>query len=202
MDKVASVVSNSLWPYGLEPTRLLCPWDSPYKNIGVGCHVLLQGIFLNQRSNPCLLCLLHWQMSSLPLAPPGKPSNTQSVLLKIIKYKQSPKNCHKPGETKETQRLNVLWYPGWDSGTEMTENGENWEHLQKVGNSRGFPGGSDGKEPACNMGGLGSIPGLGRSPGGGHGNPVQCYCLENPHGRRSLEATLHGVTKSQTWLSD
>ena len=49
------VVSNSLGPHGLEPTRLLCPWDSPGKNIGVGCHFLLQGIFLTQESNPGLL---------------------------------------------------------------------------------------------------------------------------------------------------
>ena len=49
----------------------------------------------------------------------------------------------------------------------------------------GFPGGSDGKEYTCNVGDLGSIPGLGRSPGGGHGNPLQCSCLENPHGQRS-----------------
>ena len=44
---------------------------------------------------------------------------------------------------------------------------------------RGFPGGSAGKESACNAGDLGSIPGLGRSPGGGHGNPLQYSCLEN-----------------------
>ena len=50
----------------------------------------------------------------------------------------------------------------------------------------GFPVGSDSKESACNGGDLGSIPGLGRFPGGGHGNPVQCSCLENPHGQRSL----------------
>ena len=50
----------------------------------------------------------------------------------------------------------------------------------------GFPGGSDGKESACNVGDLGSIHGLGRSPGGGHGNPLQYSCLENPHGQRSL----------------
>ena len=48
---------------------LLCPWDS----IGVGCHFLLQGIFPTQGSNPCLLRLLHWQVGSLPLVPPGKP---------------------------------------------------------------------------------------------------------------------------------
>ena len=52
-----------------------------------------------------------------------------------------------------------------------------------------LPGSSDGKEPTCNEGeggGLGSIPGLGRSPGGGHGNPLQYSCLENPRGQRSL----------------
>ena len=50
----------------------------------------------------------------------------------------------------------------------------------------GFPGGSDSKESACNLGDQESIPGLGRSPGGGHGNPHQYSCLENPHGQRSL----------------
>ena len=47
------------------------------------------------------------------------------------------------------------------------------------------PGGSDSKESTCNVGDLGLIPGLGRSPGGGHGNPLQYYCLENPHKQRS-----------------
>ncbi|CAI9175285.1 unnamed protein product [Rangifer tarandus platyrhynchus] len=50
----------------------------------------------------------------------------------------------------------------------------------------GFPGGSDGKESACNAGDLGSIPELERSPGGGHGKPFQYSRLENPHGQRSL----------------
>ena len=49
---------------------LLCPWDSPGKNTAVGCHAL-QGIFPTQGSNPYLLCLQHWQVGSLPLAPPG-----------------------------------------------------------------------------------------------------------------------------------
>ena len=47
-----------------------------------------------------------------------------------------------------------------------------------------FPGGSDSKESACNVGDLGSTPGLGRSPRGGHGNPLQYSCLENPHGQK------------------
>ena len=50
----------------------------------------------------------------------------------------------------------------------------------------GFSGNLDSKESAYNAGNLGSIPGLGRSPGGGHGNPLQYFCLENPHGQRSL----------------
>ena len=57
-----SVISSSLLPHGLQPTRLLCPWDSPSKNTGVGCHFLLQGIFLTQGSNPHLLHLLPWQI--------------------------------------------------------------------------------------------------------------------------------------------
>ena len=51
----------------------------------------------------------------------------------------------------------------------------------------GFSGGSDNKESACNAGGLSSVPRLGRCPGGGHGNPFQYFCLENPNGQRSLE---------------
>ena len=50
----------------------------------------------------------------------------------------------------------------------------------------GFPGGSDDKDSACSVGDLGSIPGLGGSPGRGRGNPFQCSCLENPHGQRNL----------------
>ena len=49
-----------------------------------------------------------------------------------------------------------------------------------------FPGGSDSKVSVCNEGDLGLIPGLGRSPGEGHGNPLQYSCLENPHGQMSL----------------
>ena len=67
---------------------------------------------------------------------------------------------------------------------------------------RGFPGGSDGKESACNVGNLGSIPGSGRSPGEGHSNPLQYSCLENPMERGAWRATVHGVTKSWTRLSD
>ena len=65
-----------------------------------------------------------------------------------------------------------------------------------------FPGGSEFKESACNAGDLGSIPGSGRSPGEGNGNPLQYSCLENPMDRGAWWATVHGVTKSRTLLSD
>ena len=66
----------------------------------------------------------------------------------------------------------------------------------------GFPGGSDSKEPACNAGDLSSIPGLGRSPEEGNGNPLQYSCLENSMDREAWQATVHGVAKSWTQLSD
>ena len=67
---------------------------------------------------------------------------------------------------------------------------------------KGFPGSSDGKASAYNMGDLGSIPGLGRSPGEGNGNPLQYSCLENPMDQGAWWATVHGVAKSWTRLSD
>ena len=65
-----------------------------------------------------------------------------------------------------------------------------------------FPGGSDGKESACNAGDLGSISGSGRSPGRGNGNTLRYSCLENPMDGGAWWATVHGVAKSQTWLNN
>ena len=57
------------------------------------------------------------------------------------------------------------------------------------------------KNMSSNAGDMGSIPGSGRFPGGGHSNPLQCSCLENPMDRGAWKATVHGVAKSQTGLS-
>ena len=65
----------------------------------------------------------------------------------------------------------------------------------------GFPGGSVSKESACSAGDPGSIPGSGRSPGGGNGNPLQYSFLENPMDRGAWWATVHKIAKSQTILS-
>ena len=66
----------------------------------------------------------------------------------------------------------------------------------------GFPGGSNSKESACNLGDLGSTPGWGRSLEEGNGNPLQYSCLENPMDRGNWWATVHGVAKSWTQVND
>ena len=72
---------------GLLPARLLCPRNSLGKNTGVGCHFLLQRICPTQGSDPRLLHLLHWQMDSLPLGPPGKPwsPHDQRIILLFLR---------------------------------------------------------------------------------------------------------------------
>ena len=74
------------------------------------------------------------------------------------------------------------------------------KNYTKTFHVEGFPGGSDGKESACNAGDLGLIPGSGGSPGGGNGNPLQYFCLKNPLDRGSWQVTVHRVSQSQTWL--
>ena len=64
---------DSLQPHGLQPTGLLCPWNSPGENTGVGCHVFLQGIFQTQGPNWRLPHFRHWQVHSLLLHHLGSP---------------------------------------------------------------------------------------------------------------------------------
>ena len=82
----------------------------------------------------------------------------------------------------------------------LGERGEEWSRPRKGDKyeCRGFPGGSLGKEPTCNAGNARdavSVPGLGWSPGGGHGYPLQYSCLENPMDRGAWRGTVHRVTK-------
>ena len=72
-------------------------------------------------------------------------------------------------------------------------------HVQNI---EGLPVGSVSKDSSCNIGDTGSIPGLGRSPREGNSNPLQYSHLGNPMDRRAWRATVHGVAKSWTWLSD
>ena len=90
---VASVMSNSMPPYGLSPTRLLCPWDSPGKNSGVACHALLQGIFLTQELNPCPL---DWKYGILTT---GTPVCVCAKLLQLCLIPCDPMDCSPPGSS-------------------------------------------------------------------------------------------------------
>ena len=83
-----SVVSDSLRPHGLQPSRLLCPWDFPGTNTRMGCHLLHQGIFPTQGSNPHLL---HWQADSVPLSHLGSSCIVSSCERLQIKL---PKQLH------------------------------------------------------------------------------------------------------------
>ena len=84
-------MSDSSQHYGLQPARLLCPWDSPVKTTSMGCHALLQRIFLTQGLNPCLLCLLNcrWILYTEPqeksLIQANFHSNTSISCLKAVK---------------------------------------------------------------------------------------------------------------------
>ena len=91
--------------------------------------------------------------------------------------------------TREVPELAAFLY----TNNELSE-----KEVGKTTPFMGFPGGSDGKESSCSAGDLGLIPLLGRSPRGGHGNPLQYSCLENPMDRGAWWAAAHEVTKSQT----
>ena len=96
---VAQLYPHSFQPHGLQPARLLCPWDFPVKNTGVGCYSLLQGIFPTQGLNPHLL---YWQADSLP----SKPSSSQG---------EGAANL--PLEKKEHTNVNIFTKMlAWDHG--------------------------------------------------------------------------------------
>ena len=111
-------------------------------------------------------CLTHWPHQSLPLSSDNPPCCRSEV----------------PGSSGDQARAakvrsSILSLPC------LVLLPEAWGGLEKVGQSAYLPWCLDGKEPACNAGDLASIPGMGQSPGGGHGNPLQYSCLENPKDR-------------------
>ena len=97
-----------------------------------------------------------------------------------------------------TGRPGVLWFMGSQRVRHDWETELNWTKLNPW---QGFPCSSDGEESACNARNPGSIPGLGRSPGGGLCKPLQWSYLETPMDWGAWQAAVHGVTKSWTWLS-
>ena len=104
---VAQSCPTLLWPRGVEPTRLLCLWDFPGKNTGVGCHFLPQGIFLTQGSN---LRFLHWQADSFPLS--HYPRDIQKDTKAKYFYQDSTVgtglNAYAPWQTYEGDTMIIL----------------------------------------------------------------------------------------------
>ena len=94
-----SAVSDSLWHHGLWPAKLLCLWDIPGKNTGVGCHFLLQGIFLTQGLN---LYFLHWQTDSLLMSHLGSP-------LGVLHHGNFPSFIHPSVQFSAVQSLSRVW---------------------------------------------------------------------------------------------
>ena len=157
--------------------------DPPGKNTGVGCQILCQRIFPIQGSNPGLLHC--WR----------------------ILYHLSHQGSH---YTKKEQFIYLSSYFGlWGcsyfffsivNSVENHSYTSSFMQIYKV--FMNFPGGSDGKESVCNVGDQGLIHGLGKFPGEGNSNPLQYSCLANPMYGGGSWVTVHGITKSWTWLRD
>ena len=140
------------------------PWNFPGKSTRVGCHFPLQGIFLTQGSN---LGLQHCRQMLLPSEPPGFPDGSVSKNI----YLHCRRSCFDSWARKIPWRRDRLPTPVF----------------------LGFFCGSTGKESTCNVGDLGLIPGLGRSPREGNCYPLQYSGLEN-----SIDCIVHEAAKSWT----
>ena len=173
----------------MEPARLLCPRGSPGKHTGVGCHFLPQGIFPTQGSNPGLL---HCRQMLYPLYPSPRPGVRRLALLPAGEQTQYFVYQH----SSSSSRLKTPSSP-----EPLIQETLPCRAFCGTSPHRGLPGWLSGKEPAAqarDAGQAGSVPGLGRSPGGGNGNPLQYSFLEKPMDRGAWRVTVHGVAESQT----
>ena len=176
--QVASVLSDSVWPCGLQPTRLLRPWDSPGKKTGVGCHFLLQ---------PLSYSITNINMRWI------KDLTVRTVMVKLLEENR--------GKSFLILVLAMSFF-GWD--TEITWIASK---NRQVGLHQGLSWWLSIKESSCSSGAAGetdSISGSGRFPGGRHNNSFQYSCQESPMGRGAWGAIVHSITKSRTqlkWLS-
>ena len=206
---VASVVSNSVRPHRWQPTGLRCPWDSPGKNTGVGCHFLLQCVKVKSESEVAQSCLTRDTMDCSLLGSSVHGICQARVLEWVatsMSYPTPREHLSKTPASRGTP-LNVTGQPGREGS---------WRRMDTSISLRCSPETIRAwlicyppiqkqaslvtqmvKNLACSAGDLGSIPGSGRSPGEGNGNPLQYSCLENPTDRGAWWATAHGVAKSQ-----
>ena len=185
------VVSDSLQPCGPWPTRLLCPWDSPGKSTGVGCHCLLQGILPTQESNPGLL---HCRQILYQLSYEG------SVEWKIVKVKV------RKGKTEKEWIETGVSPAVLDSSLCILLHQVKYHTLSSI---RSFPGSSAGRRIRLQFRRPGFTPWVGNIPLEEGMETHSCILAWRiPMDRGVWQATIHGVTKSQTlceimteWLS-
>ena len=105
----SSAMSNSSWPYGLQPSRLLCPWNFPGKNTGVGCHFLLQGNLWNPGIEPKSLVSTALAGGFFITAPPGKPPWAYRLLVNSSRYEAEIRLFANPEHVFPTAMSYVLW---------------------------------------------------------------------------------------------
>ena len=131
------------------------------------------------------------------------------LFVPVANYNSLPlRECHWKWKKKKKSPIFKISQTSFDLGRSIGANLNACGQLKGLSkvlfSNFGFPGGASGKESACQCRkhrDVGSIPGLGRSPGRDNGNPLQYSCLENCTNRGNWRATVPGIAKSQTWLS-
>ena len=138
----------------------------------------------------------HW--SGLPFSCPADLPNPRTEP-RLLHCRQNLYHLNHQGINGQSWNLESIWsLAGWSYDTDILEVIRYMIPLPQAT----FLGGSDGKESACNARKPGSIPGLERSPGGGHGSPLQYACLETPMDRGAWWTIFHGGAKSYSWASN
>ena len=176
------MVPDSLRPHGLQPTRLLCPWDFPGKDDGVSCHFLLQRILPTQGSNPGLL---HCRQILYQVSYKGSPKTFLWAHVfgggaaRILKWVAIPfsRRSSRPRDRTQVSHLVGRHFAIWATKEFLIFKHFYWICVFK---HQGFPGASDDKESACTAGDLGSIPGLGRFSGEGNDYSPQYFAWRIP----------------------
>ena len=171
-----------MWPHRRQPTRLPRPWDSPGKNTGVGRHFLLQCMKVKIESEVAQSCPT--LSNSMGCSLPG------SSIHGVFPGKSTGVGCHcycHPNSKQMPWQDGLFWQPTflWYQSRIVSLLWENWisprEKPQVALVVKNLPANAEDSGDAA-----GSTPGLGRSPGGGHGNPLQNSCLWESHGQRDL----------------
>ena len=146
-----------------------------------------------------LECEVKWALESITMNKAGGGDGIPVELFQILKddaMKVLHSICQQFGKPSSGHRTGKGQFSCQSQRTAMPKNAQTTTRLHS--STVVFPGGSDGKASVCNVGDLGSIPGLGRCPAEGNGSPLQYSCLENRMDGGACWATVHAVAKSQT----